>query len=334
MFAFSRPKGFKTAVIGTFAIGVIATQLVSVPAQAAPNYQTTDAFLKAKFVAGQYIEGFTPGVPDYGFSLEALLQRKALDEPASQLEPAVSYLLINPSVVIGSASTPGYLFSGGRIRLGLAGKWAFVSAALGAKNSALRHQVLNAALAKIDGSGDVAPDAKANTYDRAWLVLALVANHLPKQAVTLAANLSAHALPDGGFNDGFTVGQSSTDGTGITLQALAAALPLTKAARLAKASMLITKAESRAVAYLNKTAQSDHFESYGDADVNGTAYAIMGLVAAGGKPSADISWLKNQLATDGGLATPWSAGSGDTYATAQGVVAMLGKSYLKLISRS
>ena len=50
------------------------------PANAANANSKTLAFLKSKFVNGQFIEGFTPGVADFGFTLEGILQRKALGD--------------------------------------------------------------------------------------------------------------------------------------------------------------------------------------------------------------------------------------------------------------
>lgn len=298
-------------------------------ASAAPAFESTDQFLQASFTGGQFIAGMTAGTPDYGFSLEGLLQRKALGESPSQLYPAVKFLLLDASRT-GSPSNPtGYLFTDGRLRLGLAGKWAFAGAVIGAKNERIRRQILGLALTKIDGTGDVAPDARANTYDRAWLVLGLSANGLQKQASLLASNIADHQMPDGGFNDGFDTATSSVDGTGITLQALAAA----RLGSSSKAAAAMGKVQQRAVRYLNARLEKDHFAAYGDADVNGTAYAIMGLLASGATTDSAIQWLREQRASDGGLMTPWSSRSGDIFATAQGVTAMLGKSYLNLLQK-
>jgi hypothetical protein len=308
------------------AIVAISTLTASTPVQAValPN---TDAFLRAAFTNGEFVAGFTPGKPDFGFSLEALLQRKNLGEPSANLAPAVTYLLTN-SANTGSPDNPtGFLYSDSRIRLGLAGKWAFVSSILGAKNTNLRSKIISAALSKVDGTGDVAADAGANTYDRAWLVLGLAANNHPKQATLLATNLASHQLSDGGFNDGFTLGSSSTDGTGITLQALAAGRRF--ASKTQKAT--INAAIHKAVGYLSKSLTGDHYSSYGDYDLNGTAYAAMGLTAVGAGKPVITDWLKSKLASDGGLQTPWSA-AGDIYATAQAATALLGKSYAGLLA--
>lgn len=311
------------------AVATLTTLSNGVSAQAA-SLPNTDAFLRASFSNGQFVAGFTPGKPDFGFSLEALLQRKALGEASSSLAPAVNYLLTDSANSGTPENTSGFLFSGGKIKLGLAGKWAFASAIIGAKNTSNRKQIVSLALSKIDGSGDVAPDAVANTYDRAWLVLALAANDRPRQAALLATNMAKHELADGGFNDGFTLGTGSADGTGISLQALAVGRKLASKSQLA----IINSAIAKAIAFLDTSATGDHYSSYGDYDLNGTAYAAMGLSAVGRGNSLIRTWLNSKVATDGGLQTPWSGGAGDIYATAQGALALLGKSYAGLLAAS
>jgi hypothetical protein len=307
---------------------IIGAGLIATPAQAANSFASTDTYLKNSFVSGQFIVGFTPGKPDFGFTLEALLQRKALGENAASLATATAYNLTNVSVTGTEENPVGYLFDANkRVKLGIAGKFVFTSAVLNAKNAATRRGIINDILSKIDGSGDIAANMSANTFDRAWVVLALRANGFGRQATSLAIHMISHQLADGGFNDGYDLGVGSPDGTGIVLQALRAVKPANKAQDKA-----IAASEAKAVAYLNKTAVSgNHYEAYGDYSVNSTAYAAMGLAAAGKKSSAIKAWLIGKLAADGGLQTSWSAGAGDVYATAQGAVALLGQSYLNLI---
>jgi hypothetical protein len=316
-------------LIATVAAATITIIGAGLPAQAASKYAVTDAFLKAKFTNGQFIAGFTPGVADYGFTLEGILQRKALGEPRLSLAPAVSYVLENPTLS-GTPSKPsGFLFDAkGNLKFGIAGKWAFTSAAVSANNSPLRKQVLKAILSKIDVTGDLAAGTNANSYDRAWSVLALSANHQQDRALALALKMASHQLADGGFNDGWTLGTGSPDGTGITLQALQSVKQFASKKQLAVLNASIAKA----VAFLTGSLVSqNHYESYGDYNINGTEYAAMGLTAVGKTNSAVKTWILSKLNADGGLETPWSAGSGDTYATAQGAVAMLGESYLDLV---
>lgn len=315
----------KSAIAFALALAMLCLPAGAAPARASVRLQATDDFLVGAFVKGQYLEGFTPGKPDFGFSLEALLQREALGESRATLMPAVTYLLTDPSVSGDANHRSGYLFdSESKPKLGIIGKFAFVSAQLAARNNPTRKGVLNLLRSKIDRSGDFAPDAGANTYDRAWVVLGLAANGYFGQARWLASNMIKHQLKSGGFNDGYDLGVGSPDGTGIALQALAAVKDRGTASQRNSFGKSIRKAK----AFLQATAvNGNHFESYGDANVNGTAYAAMGLTAVGGNATAYRTWLKTFLSSDGGISTPWSGGSGDVYATAQAALALLGSSY-------
>ena len=313
----------------TAAIAVLTSITALSPASAASKYASTDAFLKSSFTDGKFIAGFTPGKADFGFTLEGILQRIALGESKSSLAPAVSYNLENTAITGDAASRNGFLFDAkGNLKLGLAGKWLFTSAAAKANNLKVRKAIQSLVESKIDNTGDLAPDTKANTYDRAWAVLGLEANGEKELSLAVALNMASHQVKDGGFNDGWTLGTGSPDGSGIVLQALASVKKLANKAQQAKLAAVVKST----VGYLKSTlVGGDHFESYGDYNINGTAYAAMGLTAVG-KPNAAIkSFIAGKVATDGGIQSPWSDGAGDTYATAQGAVALLGKSYLDLV---
>lgn len=313
----------------TAAIAVITSITAIAPATAATKFAATDAFLKANFTDGKFIEGFTPGKADFGFTLEGILQRVALGESKSSLAPAVAYNLEDASITGNSKTRVGYLFdTKGNLKLGLAGKWLFTSAATKANNASLRNNIQAALESKIDNTGDLAFDTKANTYDRAWAILGLEANGEKELSLAVGLNMANHQVKDGGFNDGWTLGSGSPDGSGIVLQALAAVKHLATKAQQSKLAKVI----NTTAAYLKSTlVGGDHYESYGDYNINGTEYAAMGLSAVGKPNSAIKSFITGKLASDGGIQTPWSAGAGDIYATAQGAVALLGKSYLDLV---
>ena len=328
---FGTKSGLRKIAISAIAMALVSSLLTTTPSSAAVSFAATDGFIKQSFSGGKFVEGFTPGKADFGFTLEAMLQRAALGESASSMAPAIAYNLTDSAITGTFANPTGYLFdSDGRVKLGMSGKFAFVSAVLKANNQKLRTGILNTLRSKIDRTGDFAPDTNANTFDRAWVVLALEANGFPRQATSLALRMIGHQLKDGGFNDGYDLGQGSPDGTGIVLQALAAVRNqgTNGQARAMESSI------AKAVKYLTKTAvNGQYFESYGDYNMNGTAYAAMGLKSVRANFSKIRTWIVGKLAPDGGLQTPWSDGAGDTYATAQGGVALLGKSYLDLVKK-
>ncbi|MEI6590619.1 MAG: hypothetical protein WCO24_01275, partial [Actinomycetes bacterium] len=168
-----------------------------------------------------------------------------------------------------------------------------------------------------------------STFAYAWVILALEANHKSDAAGRLTKSFLALQRKDGGFAIDKTADSagSSTDATGLALQAMSA---LRKGGVANTGS--ISKAINSAVSYLNKTKEQDHWMAWGDVDVNGTAYALMGLRAVGKNVSSGIKWLTSQVSSsDGGITTPWSNGSGDRFATAQSLLILKNLSYVDLI---
>jgi hypothetical protein len=60
----------------------------------------------------------------------------------------------------------------------------------------------------------------------------------------------------------------------------------------------------------------------------------MAYVAAAGEPNIAMqSFLASYIQSDGGLGSPWVENAGDRFATAQGYLALEGKSYLSLLGK-
>jgi hypothetical protein len=329
--------GPKTELRVLAAIVALVCALAAPPAAAfaAPSeYSSTLTFLSEKFVGGKTLDGFSPGNPDFGFTLEAMLQRKALGQKLIDQLAAVKANLAD-TTVFNKASVYNYAYTiTGTTRVikpGLAGKFLFVSAALGVPNAPLRNGII-ADLKKAVGSNGLIASSNGNTFDYAWTILGLATNQQNKLANVLAQKLVGLQRQDGGFGTDLTgdVNSSSADATGIAIQSLVYAK---RSASSAQAT-IEQKSLVSASAYL-KTSQlgGDHWESFGDVDVNGTAYAAMGLKAAGANITSVQAWLKARVAPGGGLTTPWSNGVGDVFATAQGVTPLLGLSYLNLVTK-
>ncbi|MEY2677101.1 MAG: hypothetical protein RL510_1121 [Actinomycetota bacterium] len=269
----------------------------------------TANFLAGKFVTaadGTYLEGFTPGKPDVGFTLEAIAQ---LSQSGDDIDvtKAEEWALSNTESITDDS---------GNLILGLAAKWLFVSEVLDFENKDAREFVLSE-LTSHWSEGSSA-EKSGNTFDYAWQALALQAAGKQAEAERAAEALSQIRRVDNGWgtdlSDSTTA--SSTDATAIALMAFIAT-GLTDAADVAKA-------------WLKANIKADHFEAWGDVDVNGTAYAAMALQAAGEDVAPIKAWLASRVAKDGGLETPWSAGAGDVFATAQGYLPLIGLNYVEL----
>jgi hypothetical protein len=318
-------------VIATSLVTLISLAGTPLVADAAAQYPATLNFLSSKFVDGKTMDGFTPGKPDYGFTLEAMLQLRAGGKKIGDQAAAVKALLADTTVFAKSAVSNFAYDTAKNIKPGLAGKFLVASAALAVPNAPLRNSLVADLKKSIASDGSISL-ANGNTFDYAWTTLGLAAVGQYKLANQVAVKLASLERPDGGFGTDQTgnTTASAADATGIALQAFALAKKTGSKAQV----LYEQKAILTGTAYLKTTEVSgDHWESFGDVDVNGTAYAAMGLKATGANIPEISTWLKGRLASDGGLTTPWSAGHGDTFATAQAYVPLIGSSYLNLLQK-
>lgn len=285
------------------------------------KYPATAEFLYGQFVDGKYLEGFTPGYPDYGFSLEALIQlsiHKQIDYgPAKEflLEDGFEYL---------------YAAEKADLQPGLAGKFLFASRVLGAANQENVEKILSELSKKVSQSGELG--SGANSFDYSWLTLGLYAQDQKILASLVADQLTAFQREDGGFGFDLTENTvaSSTDATAMAIQALSLTADVSSENGASKLELL-----DKAVAFLEMSmTDTGYFIAYDAEDVNGTALAFMALKAADSEMAESARlWLVSKLMEDGGIGSPWVEGAGDKYATAQGYLAIEGKNYLDLVGK-
>jgi hypothetical protein len=286
------------------------------------KHLATAEFLKSQFVLGEYLEGFSPGVPEYGFSLEAVAQLSQTREIDSTA--AISFLL---------ESEPDFLYSAetGEIIPGLAGKYLFATKVTGAANGAQTQMVVGSLSEVIQEDGTLSL-TEASTFDYAWMTLGLYAQDQKDMARTVSAVLATLAREDGGFgfdNSEFTT-NSSTDATAMAIMALALTKDLDTELTADK-----QRAIDFALGYLDANlVDGSHFVAFDAVDINGTALALMAYIAARGELNESVqAFLVAQIQQDGGIGVPWVENAGDRFATAQGYLALEGKSYLSLLGR-
>jgi len=286
------------------------------------KHLATAEFLKSQFVLGEYLEGFSPGVPEYGFSLEAVAQLSQTREIDSTA--AISFLL---------ESEPDFLYSAetGEIIPGLAGKYLFASKVTGAVNGAQTQMVVGS-LSEVIQEDGILSLTEASTFDYAWMSLGLYAQDQKDMAKTVSAVLVTLAREDGGFgfdNSEFTT-NSSTDATAMAIMALVLTKDLDTELTADK-----QRAIDLALGYLDANlVDGSHFVAFDAVDINGTALALMAYIAARGELNESVqAFLVAQIQEDGGIGSPWVENAGDRFATAQGYLALEGKSYLSLLGR-
>ncbi len=315
-----------TIITVTTVASAISLGSISGAASAASNTQLpkTVAFLKSAFTASDIQTRMTTG-----FALESLIQLAGAGITAGDLDAATVAEFTNPSLVLGNKKRPGYLMDSATFTLkpGLTGKFLFASKVLKAPNP-VKQARLTASLDEIVKTDGGASASQGNAQDVAWVVLGLQSQSDLASARKAAAALMKMQLADGGFNYDPTLTTGGTDVTAIAIQALKSLNFATKASNTKRNSVV-----SKAVAFLKRTdVNNNHFEAWGDLDPNGTAYAIMGLQAAGQNVAPYATWLRGKVQADGGIEAPWAIGSGDRYVTAQGYLPLIGKTYLTLLA--
>jgi hypothetical protein len=301
---------------------VLVVLLVLSMAGTQSKHLATAEFLKSQFVLGEYLEGFSPGVPEYGFSLEAVSQLSQTIEVDSSL--AIKFLL---------ESEPDFLYSAetGEIIPGLAGKYLFASKVTGAVNGAQTQMVVGSLSELFNDDGTLAVTA-ASTFDYAWMALGLYAQDQKDMAKTMSATLTTLAREDGGFgfdSSEFTTA-SSTDATAMAIMALELTKGLDPELTAEKQGTI-----DAALDYLDASlVDQSYFMAFDAVDINGTALALMAYIATRGELNESVyEYLVAQIQEDGGIGSPWVENSGDRFATAQGYLALEGKSYLSLLGR-
>jgi hypothetical protein len=178
-------------------------------------------------------------------------------------------------------------------------------------------------------SDDSAFGDYSNPLGQGFAVLALergTAAGAPQQALDYL--LSAQC-DDGGFPEAFggATCTSSPDSTGLVLQALLAADADCPAARA------LTWLRARQAADGSFGSNAVDPTKPESPNVNSTAYAALGLVAAGGGAPAEqaVAYLTSVQNDDGGLpTTPSSSTTSDVFATAQALSALTGTSLLSV----
>lgn len=319
-----------SSLAATAAIPASATPIVMAPTSV-DNSPATLGFLDRAFVNNEIS---LYGATEYGVTIEAMLQRRAGGYSLIKQLGAIKHVFTDRAVIgynkVGYLYTPATSSAVATLRTGRAGMFLFASKALGVANGPLQNIFYAELKGSIAADGSV-PLAKGNTVEYAWIALGLHAYRQDALANKVLSYAEAHQNSDGGFAGWSSA--SSTDGTGLALQAQAALRTYggTKTVAARKASI------GKAVAYLRHTVidgnhwQSDNGDGTFSADANGTAYAAMGLKAVGLDISKQALWFRGQLAADGGIKSAWSGSTGDTFATAQGYAPMIGKTYLSLL---
>lgn len=316
--------------VAVAAAGALA--LTPAPAFAAPGADpqvTADAatWLAGRLasdgtVVGSYEDkGHTVTYTDYGRTVDADLALLAARGHDDVLGRSLTSVEQPRSVAAYTQGAPGD--RAGAAYVGATAKLAFLVQATGGDPTTVGGVDLIAQLTSLETPAGRLADRSsfgdyANVFGHAFALLALQQSGRTPSDALVQGLLSAHC-PDGSFPETYpksgTPCSGSVDATGLVLQALVAV------------GQTSSSPAAAAVSWLRGRQGSDgHFP--GQAPVNSTGYAVLGLDAAAASTGNAIGYLRGQQNADGGLRTgAGTAKTSDLFATAQAIPALVGTTF-------
>jgi hypothetical protein len=323
-----RRRILPVAIVLSTTLAVSTPAFAATPEEAAPTAASwlADQLTDAGTVVGSFpgSDGNPSVYTDYGRSLDAALALLAAGGHDDGVGRALTTLTSSDAV---AGYTQGAPFDrDDAAYAGATAKLAFFVEATGGDATAVADVDLLAQLQSlVTDSGRLADRSDfgsfANLYGHAFALLALdTAGRAPDDAFLQA--LLAAQCADGSFPQEYEPKEGETcagqvDATGLVLQALAAV------------DLGSSEAAQRAVTWLTGVQKADG-SFPGEAPVNSTGYAALGLDAAGATAAVAEArdWLTTQQNADGGLRR--GAGedaASDLFATAQALPALAGRTF-------
>jgi len=276
----------------------------------------TSKFVFDKFNGGEFLDPFTADKPEAGITLEAMAHLSALGYDSTKQAKAIAWAKANTAEFNS---------------IGLKATYVFTAHALGFADD----ETVRAAAEEVaSGVGSDGTLEGSNNFVYSWVTLALVAEDEKELANKVAVHLSTLSEQDGGYKYVQGDPQNTTtlvaaDVTSFALMAMKASLGTGSSTDEAAKEFAVSKAKT----YLSASVvDGTHWTSYGDADVSGTAYAIMALSVMEIDVTAELAWLASRISpADGGVSAPWTEPAGDTFSSAQSLLPLAKLSFLDIL---
>lgn len=273
----------------------------------------TSKYVLDKFDNGQFLAPFREGSPEIGISLEAMTHLSALGYDKKKQQAAIDWSINNTDRL----TSPG-----------LKATYIFTAHALGFASDPGVKPLLEELKKSISNEGVV---KDTNNFSYSWVIFALLASDEKELANKVAMKLSTFSELNGGYKyqQGDPESMDTADVTGFSIMALKATEGLGTSEDEAAKTFAISKAK----AWLkNAIVENNHWTSYNDLDVSGTAYAIMALTSLGEDVSDEVKWLNTRVnATDGGIIAPWTEPGSDVFSSAQALLALSKLSFIDVL---
>lgn len=276
----------------------------------------TSKYVFEKFNNGQFLDTFTPGEPEEGITLEAMVQLSALGYDSTKQFKASQWTAQN----VDSFDS-----------IGLKATYVFAAHALGFAEDQSVRSAVDAIIAGVEQDGSL---TGSNNYVYSWVIFALLAEDKKELANRVALKLSTLAEVSGGYKyiQGDQQNPIATDVTSFSIMAMKASLGTGSETDEAAKEFAISKSKAIVV---GSRVDGTHWESYGDLDMSGTAYAIMAMVSLDQDVTESVDWLKTKISpTEGGVIAPWSEPHSDLFSSAQSLLALSKLSFVDVLENT
>ena len=324
----TRRRLLPTALITAAATAAMALPALAAPADAAAAEKAARYLVSTLTEAGTVVESYpgANGAPvlytDYGRTLDVALALIAAGGHDAKVGVTLSSVTDQAAIREYTQGAPGDRADAAYA--GATAKLAFlIELAGGDATSVAGINLLNQLLSLVTEQGRLADRSEfgnyANLFGHAFAILAIDSSgRRPSEA--LVQGLLAAPCEDGSFpqeyepKDGAAC-TGQVDATGLVLQALAGI------------DLGSSEAAQRAATWLQGQQKSDG-SFPGEAPVNSTGYAVMGLNALDAPIGEALGYLVSQQNSDGGLRRgAGESTASDAFATAQALPALAGQTF-------
>lgn len=325
-----------TILVAGLAGGPVAT---ASPARFATAASATEAVAAAvDYVAGQLVDGDhveADGFVQHGQTLDVAFGLSAAGDADETLDAVTAYMTTDEAVGAYTQGVPNDMddaaYVGGTGKLGLAATlWGMDPTDLAGRDLVAQLQSLEQDSGRFSDRSEFGDFS--TVLSQSFAVLFLTAAEGVEPSAESEQFLVEAQCDDGGFPVDFAATAAdcaaSPDATGLALQALLAVDARDDSAELSPEHLDAARA---ALAWLEDTRDADgSWQAFDAPNVNATAYAAMGQLAAGAAADPSIAWLAGLQLPDGGLPLTPDAAESDLFATAQALAPLASASLLSL----
>lgn len=328
------------AVLATVLVAGLAGAPVATAAPAATfATSATEAvpaavdYVVGQLVDGDHVEG--GGFVQHGQTLDVAFGLAAAGDADETLDAVTAYMTTDEAVGAYTQGVPNDMedaaYVGGTGKLGLAATlWGMDPTDVAGRDLVAQLESLE------QDSGRFSDRSQFGDFStvlsQAFGVLFLTAAEGVEPSAESEQFLVEAQCDDGGFPVDFAATAAdcaaSPDATGLALQALLAVDARDDAAELSPEHL---DAVDAAVGWLEDTREADgSWQAFEAPNVNATAYATMGQLAAEADADPSVDWLGGLQRADGGLPLTPDAAESDLFATAQALAPLASASLLSL----